>query len=1541
MRLLLLLIALPLFAVDAFNLVERFGVTHPQQVVTFAFTGGIRKQTGYAMTGPGGSEVGWGQRTDGAIEVQSRLPRSLGYPAPLQWTNVGTCDTANEWMRLDAAYYNGNFSVATNFALMVGDPVLITAVQGTACGMTSGTIYYIAQILADTPTRGQTAYKFSASQSLSPVVDLTSGGGTVTVQRAGFVQDTSDGTGDTLYAGTHDYAACDTVKPIAYTGALPTGMSSTVYYIKSPSATGFKLSTSCNGSTLDLTPSSGSGVWLMETNFTWTLSTGVTAATIANPVTINNSNASYIEVSNGLAGTRIPTVASNPNPAQTWRMDQGAFATNAATCDGISNLTIDFASAHGLTTSNSVSVSGGGASAATVTDSNWTNINVTRTVASVPTSTKIVLAGTCNANGRIWNSTNSPTLAVIKGSPPNLAPSQGYLVAGTWSTATNRVKVENPNNMGELADSGQGTTDAYSVLSYAVRYEESSSLRTTVVSSYVVNRPVYHNGSTTYGNNPGIGFITVRQTILSGHRSILVEVDSDIQHWTTHNFYSAFASPADRVRWRGHIAGSTACGYMETGGGVYLLADSRPAQDALVNISYASPRRPTSGACLSDGSTWLPLIPWNGQSGVGDKGWYLQLYNSSAASGDPVVGVFTGQASRMIDVNSGGPVLNTTTNTLEIVSWLNLGTGSSALGRQRLNYGLYFDTKANLPASTVSQQPIWTERNVLAGINLSKQNQYILSYSDPAGGWKPLYQGVTGFNNLRAAIADGTSKCGTPACYYNKIYPNLQATGAVILDMWRNGTTAAWLNIALSNLTVHANKWMYILTNLDGNNDWYLTHAQAGFEVNKRAGMANALLLETLTSTQKDQVKAIASQFGNILWDNDFAAYDNSAGDTFGTPNFPIQYKQYRAQSALFLISQPLLTTKQATARGYVLNDLTSIMNQYGSGFDSMWYMGSGGEPVMLNLLTMLNAGQLNCADYTQIPLHAQWQASALTPPEPRFSSTSMRKWVSNGDGNTHSNVLPMLMATLMNQCGNSNVAQLAEWVWQSMNRSDLYTIDDFSGFTPGALDDTITATDPNLSSQHFTGYWSVLRHGWGTNNETAAYFINGDFYRDHRSFDYGTVMLYVHKAPLSIKFNPNLYYPQVNGQYYMPMSITRASDIGQAWDADSPPLTAGGPNVTPTQNDYAGFTKSSFSSTTFAQSPNWTRIVQMGYGSAAYPVIRLKDTFASAVSRVLTLPMMATGNLTVMGSPITPTQRDNNNDTTKASNGITNAMTTAALNRIQATGAVWTGHATGGIDWDVYVVPSSTSQIMVGNWSHNQHNGREVSEYATACASGCSFGSSFRERQHIVRVEGSGSFDTIILPWRKGEAPTQTVSLATCPGGAAGIQIARTAPSTVTECINDGEYTWSSGSNKLLSVMDSASHTAFSMNISGGPGELYYNGTTVVAVINGTVAAERQIDLSALAGGPWFPSIAVMEPVNSSIYKTYHAGGAQPSSLTVTFTTSAGASSLFVYSFGGKAGTTDVVLTFSDGSKIRAPWSGAVKVRVPTGVTLSSTEYL
>jgi hypothetical protein len=272
-----------------------------------------------------------------------------------------------------------------------------------------------------------------------------------------------------------------------------------------------------------------------------------------------------------------------------------------------------------------------------------------------------------------------------------------------------------------------------------------------------------------------------------------------------------------------------------------------------------------------------------------------------------------------------------------------------------------------------------------------------------------------------------------------------------------------------------------------------------------------------------------------------------------------------------------------------------------------------------------------------------------------------------------------------------------------------------------------------------------------------------------------------------------------------------------------------------------------------------------------SYPIIYVNDTFSgpsAGTGKTLTWNLMATGSVTTPAGPVVPTARFSAGCQSVAgalpSNGTISSLQ-AGLSQFNFTGAVWPKHATQGINWDLFTLASdSTQQFMVGNWGHGCQSTRESGEYQTAN------GSSFAEIQDILRVHDTGPFTTIILPYRKTETPTRTVSQQSC-----GVQIVQGLETT---CFNGSVATYSNGSTGILTVYDTSSQTAFGITASGGPQEVVVQSNQIVWTIGGVESSLRSLTLP----GTWYPNQPVSQ--TGSTYTYSYAGGQQTAPVTITF---------------------------------------------------------
>jgi hypothetical protein len=273
-----------------------------------------------------------------------------------------------------------------------------------------------------------------------------------------------------------------------------------------------------------------------------------------------------------------------------------------------------------------------------------------------------------------------------------------------------------------------------------------------------------------------------------------------------------------------------------------------------------------------------------------------------------------------------------------------------------------------------------------------------------------------------------------------------------------------------------------------------------------------------------------------------------------------------------------------------------------------------------------------------------------------------------------------------------------------------------------------------------------------------------------------------------------------------------------------------------------------------------------------AYPIIYVTDNFSGpsvTAGKTLTWNMMATGPVSTPAGPITPTPRFSSGCQNPAgalpSNGAVNNLG-SGLQKFNFTGFPWPQHATGGINWDFFTLSSSTGQqFLIGNWGHGCNNLREMNEYQAAN------GSPFAEIQDILRIHGTGPFTSIILPYRKTETPTRTVTQQSC-----GTRIVQGSEIT---CFNPSAAQYSNEAKSILTVYDGSTQSGFGITLAGGPQEVVVQSGQIVWTLSGVEAGTRSLTLP----GTWYPSQAISHTGSTFTYA--FPGGQQTRPVTITFT--------------------------------------------------------
>jgi len=1175
---------------------------------------------------------------------------------------------------------------------------------------------------------------------------------------------------------------------------------------------------------------------------------------------------------------------------------------------------------------------------------------------------------TLSKNGNNWQLENcltgvrSPTTAG-NGSPFNLSPIQGNKLAdGTWiATGPNYLYEVDSADPGSLITATQ-QTPAYNITAYDSRIVESSPMRITILQRYTTNRPNYVY-STTVNIPSGTGYFYSKITMEANQPVIYYEDGYDTRMQYFVNVYPGLTDKPDILRWRGSGASTFACGQL--GGSTYAGLNTVWNTPAYRDLDYT---QDVQAGSTCTGTTYKKLNPFV-EFGATDDAWYQMMYKASGSSSSPLIGIFAGRTDAIVTPSGTGAALVSspgpfTTNIFFPTSaigggWqISNGVWTGATNPVR-TWAQYISTKANLAADGTQpigiQQPIQRTMNLISGINLTDIYGFATSYSDPVGGWKSPYMPDASLTAIRARVRDGSSFCGTPTCYYDRL-----PTTNPIIAMWKANSVAG-VDTALNQVRNRLNYLGFIMTQGNG----AARDSGSGLPFNNSSlvwtpyGVLQTLIFidDNATAGQITETKQHMGFLAGLHLSNAFIPLDNSAGINLGTSNQAVQAGELRVAFTAWLPSHPLMTpARKNLAKATTIAQLASVTNATGAFKETVWYHGAAHEPVVSNLLALNTIGQYSFADAPQLGLNARAGMAAATPPEPRFSA-DMRKFLSIGDGNTFSGSWLGLIGTALNGV-QTLLAQNAVWLWDKMNSPSKLTHDVGAVPTFAQIDDTVPKTDPALGSSAFAGWASNHRHEWETAYETSATFVNGDFYSSHRHCDQGQVSLYALAAPLSIDWNPNLYGPQVPGCFYHNV-VTLDADIGQAYNADNPPYDAGGlanSFVTSALTEFNNFPDVTRSVATFTAADNtvWTRTLITAAPNSAYPIIDIKDSFTgtrASDAKTFSLNLMADpgSSISTPAGSTTPTSRLTGVCTggVFASNEgggtpVVHNLGSGLQHFGPYTGALWPAYATKwgisgqGIDWDLLTLSSVTSQqYFHGAWGHKCHNSREMDEFLATN------GRAFDERQYVFRLHGTGTFRVTVLPYRKGETPTRT---PTSPGGT-DLQIVQGSETTNK---TDTEFKYTNGTVKILASFDTASHTAFNITLSGAPSSIRMNSATPgVWTLSSKTAGTAGVDLSSV-GGTWCADIPVMNP-SLNKFSLYFPGADYPP-VSVNFSTSCGArkpvSRTFVH-------PTAISVRWRLGSAINFAGSGTfatdadgqrratVTVLSPVGSQASSWEYL
>jgi hypothetical protein len=960
---------------------------------------------------------------------------------------------------------------------------------------------------------------------------------------------------------------------------------------------------------------------------------------------------------------------------------------------------------------------------------------------------------------------------------------------------------------------------------------ERGPLKTVLQVHYDWERPVMRWFDTIL-RPAGPGFYTSRLTMIAGSPTVQIQESTDTEMQYYLNMHRTIR-PTE-ARYRGHNASTVANGRNEQGTVYTPNRESFPA-DALFTLNYA--------LGTTQNPNFRELARWN--PWASNHGWYWMLRNSNPALTSPAAGIFAGSAS----------TLSNATNVHAGVYWVgNDGTGQPASGfsfrctprvqqtsipanRVQMSWTLWVGAESDiLPATQF--QPIGMAMNATSGINLTKMTEYAQSGISSTFAGQLLNQ---------QAVATMISRVRTNPSYYTEL-SNADPSMRPLLDAWRDSSGVASRNL-LRTLRATATDALNRYVWRDGIYDFYYHYWMGASRFAAALQLLTGLTADpSLTPAEKQQVYDIISFYGGIVSDNDFAPMQSNPGVSYGTANMPTQMVAFRGQFQLLLPGIAGLTRAQVSnlegTRSTVFNAPTTMeamsmetaltfqslsdqarravnneLNDDGASKGSSHYVGASMSPLLSQLLALKSTGQADIfRENSRLQNFGRFLIGLLSPAESRFGN--QRKTIAIGDSPIAGQDLTGLLGTGLADV-NPQLSRELMGAWNQTGR----THTNYGGSSILRINDSLQSASPTQGDASFSGYYSVLRNGVNTAQESVAWLLTGDYYSDHRHQDRGNFMAYMLGSPLSMDWS-SMYSPSASSAAYHSVVVPDNSYGAGGWFADNQSVNG---IQTPWRNaredSFLSFSDSGSTTTASDTSDNsmtWRRTVRSLHYNDARPVFVIDDQFSgmrAGEAKVFNLNLAAAGPVRFPNATIDPIQRRHLTNGSRRELVSTSAIQTLApgLARIGFTGSF-------GIDFDLLTVSTSPLEATIGNWGHNWSTSREAAEFQR------STGRAYEEAQHVLRLRSSGSFRTIIVGRRKGEAaPTSTFVNGS---------VVLTWADGATLTIGANHAVWTQTGGYSVTSFGTAAVTAQGVTLSGGPSEFTVRSGVVSISVHGAPGA-------------------------------------------------------------------------------------------------------
>ena len=834
------------------------------------------------------------------------------------------------------------------------------------------------------------------------------------------------------------------------------------------------------------------------------------------------------------------------------------------------------------------------------------------------------------------------------------------------------------------------------------------------------------------GGEPGPGYYKTTIHIRKDEKSVmfLEEFDYEISHRVN---ISNGLEP-DQYRYRGWSADSEQNGYEKPGVKYRQEAERGYPMDATKEIVFDA------------NGKYVQLPYWEPAGGEINNGRYWMAYNKNAPKSAFLFGVFQGNPAKLYGGRGIALNLFSTTNTEEdkgqkkVELTLGLerrGADDSWYIKKRFEWGVFISTKNDL-LETVKTQPIAVEMNKRSG--LAKE---IDDYANkPAILVPSFYEG--GIFCSPVKLQQLIKRVANDDAFYQYMV-NADSYYKPVFDAWRTEKAAQSLINELINFSKELKENYKTGEGIYRDDIRYWKGAN---QFKLKAITISCLFADkkiNINAAQRKELESLVRLMARILWSDTNAPINDSAGINFGTANMPTQYMNSRYFFALLLGKDPEFQKRSSLVLNEVKANIKSNIYGNGSTFGTPHYTQPAIEPILFSTLQLKYAGIADLfRDEPLIKKFADFYSSLLTPPSPRFGNN--RKIISFGDGSEESAVVFGLLASGYENLYPDLSKQLNAVFQNGPPRMSLF------GPVFLAVDLSTQYKQPiDLQSSNYTGYLSHHRFAPNSENETAAWILNGDSLFDHRNDDRGEIAIYSLNAPLSLS-RSSFYYPQATDARIRSMVIPYS--LFPEWDKSDQPVNIRsfkpGTWQRSKQIEFAKLSVSSISTSHMqTDSDAWIRRVVVIGKNAEKPIIVLFDSLHTKGDNIWSMLFMSDGPVQTPAGVVTPLKKIyNNNDKTEKPVGTLAQNLKTGVSRFHFTGQSWNKnfHSHGGIDWDVYLISQVPTSFSMSQWTTTWQNSSEQDDFMKAN------GRPYEESQQILRIKGGKDFFTIITPFHKGD---------------------------------------------------------------------------------------------------------------------------------------------------------------------------------------------